>query len=141
MYLIKKIDKKLKGVKMKNYKYLQISAKPRYWEDAIINGKNDINGVIPFRNNDVWEIIIDIANGKVIDWKDIDAKIYYKVCDEGEYFILDKNKNKILKYNSDYVPDILSINDEGFGDYIIMNINKDGFIEDFKMYLKEKGLK
>ena len=59
--------------------------------------------------------------------------IYYKVCDEGEYFLVDgvTIKNR-LKYNDEYVPSFLSIGKNGYGDYIIMSIGKDGFIKNWK---------
>ena len=78
-----------------------------------------------------WEPIISLTEGKVTDWPDeTEADIHYKVCDQGEYWLLDENKKRIAKWKSHYVPNsILCVGDNGHGDYIIMSINNEGVIE------------
>lgn len=60
---------------------------------------------------------------------------HYKVCDDGEYVFLDENMNEIInitnEYDQYYVPDFLSIEDEGYGDYVHINIDGEGKIEHF----------
>ena len=49
--------------------FLQVSAEVRYWEDAAINGAEDEAGtLIPFRNGDLWEPVIDLVAGRIVDW-------------------------------------------------------------------------
>ena len=115
-------------------KFLKAVFNPRDWEDAIVNGIVDEDGdLIPFRNGESVEFIIDLENGCIKDWPSgINANIHYKVCDQGEYLILDHNMNALYQYKSSYVPDeYLCHGDNGYGDYIIMNINEDGLIENY----------
>lgn len=140
--------------KPSDVKFLHIDVGPRYWEDGSIkiNGiyEDDIEweeqekGVkpkMPFAeyNENVsnksesyrWQLTIDLDNLKIIDWpKGVEANIHYKVCDDGTYYLLDENK-EILEEKNCYVPEILSYIDEGFGDYIIMMINSEGYLENF----------
>lgn len=122
-------------------KYIEVSAGVRYWEDAELNGEDDVDGKIPGRNGDVWEIKIDLDTGKILDWpSENEAKIHYKVCDAGLYWLLDNSFKRILKQQDCYVPtQILCVGSNGHGDYIIFNINKDGFIEGWKKpYINEE---
>lgn len=115
-------------------KYLKISVAPRYWDDAEINGELDENGdLTPFRNGDLWEPVIDIDTGKFLDWDEgTEASFHFKVCDAGSYYLLDEDKNVISSIVNDYVPCGLCHGDEGYGDYIIMTVKKDGHIKGYK---------
>ena len=117
-----------------NAKYLLVDAEPRYWEDTEVNNEVDENGsLVPCREKDKWQPLIDLSQGQILNWEQGKiAKIHYKVCDKGEYFLLNENKDKVAKYYSFYVPDILSPKRDGFGDYIILNVDEDGFIDEFK---------
>ncbi len=91
---------------------------------------------IGYRESNYWEIIIDLAEGKVLNWpKDFCLKTHYKVCDDGEYVFLDKDMNEVVnitkEYEQYYVPDFLAIGDHGYGDYVYLNINGDGSIQHF----------
>lgn len=126
---------------MKNAKFIEVSAEVRYWEDAYVNSKEDVNGEIPLRNGILWEPVIDLENGKVQNWTDgVFASIHYKVCDQGQYWLLDENKQRIAKWKSHYVPDdILCVGDEGYGDYIIFQVDATGKIVNWeKPVLLEK---
>lgn len=126
-------------------KYLKVDAGVRYFEDAEVNGvqDDDDNPMIPFAvlckadsrlRYDMyrWRPTIDLEEGKIVDWpKGVDADIHYKVCDDGTYSLLDKDKNVLIEVNS-YVPDILCPKEEGYGDYIIMDIDEDGYIADWE---------
>jgi len=111
-------------------KFLEVKAKVRYWEDAIVNDVVDTEGkLIPCRQDDFWNPIIEIETGKIINWEiGKTADIHYKICDEGFYKLLDINKNVIIDIKK-YVPDVLSINDAGYGNYIILSIDKNGEIQ------------
>ncbi len=116
-------------------KFLKVEAQVRYWKDATINGENDEDGDnVPFKSGDLWVPVIEIENGVVIDWpKGVVAGIHFKVCDAGEYFLLDEDKNKIAKSNIYYVPnEFLCHGDEGFGDYIILDIDGSGKIHNYR---------
>lgn len=106
---------------------LEISAGARYWEDSEVNGVQDDNGdLIPFRNGDYWEPKIDLETGTIIDWpKGTTAKIHYKVCDDGTYYLKDKDGiTQLMKEG--YVPNDLIPGE--YGDYIIMDIDENGKI-------------
>lgn len=120
-------------------KYLRADFEPRYFEDSTVNGVEDVNGdLMPGANKGVIIWKIDITNGKIINW-DIGktAKIHYKVCDQGEYHLLDENEDEILKSNGYYVPNSMCPDGNGYGDYIIMKIDNNGIIEDFQLDIEE----
>ena len=117
--------------------YLFVEAGVRYWEDGVINGVEDKDGNIPCRDGDCWKPLININTGKIINWtQGVRANIHYKVCDNGTYKLLDANMELIKKIR-DYVPKMLSPKGEGWGDYIIMDIDADGQIKDWKIILDE----
>lgn len=142
----------MKVERLNEIKYLAVDAGVRYYEDAVVNGKDDVSvydnpdikpnmpcveqikeeptGVI---NSDHlrWRPVIDIKTGVIINWdKGNTAHAFYKVCDDGVYSLLDENKNTIYEVES-YVPDVLSIEDKGYGDYIDMIINENGEIHNW----------
>lgn len=121
------------GKPSENPLYLEVSANVRYWEDGEVNGVEDSNGeMIPFAIGDSWCPIIRLSDGQVVKWPvGTTAKVYYKVCDEGEYWLRDENK-RIYKYKGHYVPDkYLCKGSDGHGDYIILNIDAKGKIENW----------
>jgi len=117
--------------------YLFVEAGVRYWEDGVINGVEDKDGNIPCRDGDCWKPLININTGKIINWtQGVRANIHYKVCDNGTYKLLDANMELIKKIR-DYVPKMLSPKEEGWGDYIIMDIDADGQIQDWVISFDE----
>lgn len=120
-------------------KTLQVSVGVRYWEDATVNGIEDEQGdLIPCRVGDYWRPKIDIETGQILNWKQgITANIHYKVCDDGTYWLRDENDKDIIKSEGDYVPSILAIDDSGFGDYIIIAVDKKGFINNWKFDISD----
>ena len=113
--------------------YLKVRAGVRYWEDATVNGIEDSDGyLIPCREGDNWCPIIEVETGKIINWKQgVTADIHYKVCDDGDYYLLNKDQNLELEKDG-YVLDCLSIDDNGYGDYIILKVDENGFINNWK---------
>ena len=104
---------------------VRVDAEPRYPEDAEVNGvrEDNDNPKMPFLVHDdkyadgwCWKLDIDIVTGEIIGWpKDVRSRVWYKVCDccgvkygGKEYY--------------DYVPDFLSIDQDGYGDYIYITI-------------------
>lgn len=117
--------------------YLFVEAGVRRWDDGIMNGIEDKDGNIPCRDGDCWKPLININTGKIVNWKQgVRATTHYKVCDNGTYKLLDSNMELIKKIR-DYVPKMLSPKEEGWGDYIIMDIEPDGQINDWKIILDE----
>lgn len=114
-------------------KYLKVTAHVRYWEDAEVNGaeEDDDNPTIPFNDKETWTPVIDVDSGCIVDWpQGVTASVHYKVCDEGVYTLLDADKN-VIKEISSYVPDCLSISDSGYGDYICIDIDENGHINNW----------
>lgn len=131
-------------------RYLKLDAGVRYWEDTEVNGKKDVDlykckgntmPAMPFTvkvkdepqssiYSDCyrWQPTINVERGCIVDWpKGTTANVHYKVCDDGVYHLLDPMKNIILSVES-YVPDCIG----EYGDYIVMDIDGDGNIGDFR---------
>lgn len=119
---------------MNNARFIEVGADVRYWDDARLNGQEDTAGNIPLRKGDSWCPVIDLQTGEVIGWPDgVAADVHYKVCDQGEYWLLDESKQRIAKWKGYYVPDdILCVGDNGYGDYIIFKIGVDGRINGWR---------
>lgn len=115
--------------------YIEVSAGVRYWEDATINGVKDEDGeLIPLRDGDRWCPTIRLADGFVLDWPSgTEARIHYKVCDEGEYRLLNAERQAVAERLDGYVPDaFLCHGGRGCGSYIILDIGSDGYIKGWK---------
>lgn len=111
---------------------LVVEAGVRYWEDATVNDIEDKAGdLIPCRDGDYWKPIIDIETGVITNWtKGVVADIHYKVCDDGTYYLKDA-KNKTILKKEGYVPKILDLYNDSFGDYIILKVDTEGKISDW----------
>lgn len=109
---------------------LHVDAGVRYWEDTTVNGEEDETGtLIPFRNGERWQPVIRIADGVILDWPaGVAASIHYKVCDDGIYVLKDASGAVVGRREDDYVPDVLCPSGNGYGDYIIMDINDAGVV-------------
>lgn len=129
---------KLKIEKEFDVKYLQVEAGARYWGDAKVNGVEDTEGdLIPCRDGDYWCPLIDLESGVIENWeKGKTASVHYKCCDDGVYTLLDNNKQEIKSIDG-YVPDIMSPKESGYGDYIIMDIDENGKISNWRIELDE----
>lgn len=129
---------KLKIEKEFDAKFLQVQAGVRYWEDASVNGVEDTEGeLIPCRVGDDWQPLIELESGKILNWETgKTADIHYKVCDDGNYILLDENEGEI-KSIAGYVINDLAIGESGFGDYIIMKVDENGLIEGWSPTLEE----
>ncbi len=114
-------------------KFIKVDAQVRYWDDAEINGATSEEGLnIPFKNGDMWQPIIDIESGVIVDWpKGTNASFHFKICDAGSYYLLDENNNEVVSRLNNYVPNGLCHGDQGYGDYIIFSVNEDGSIVDY----------
>ena len=102
--------------------YIEVSAGVRYWDDATVNGTTDTDGtLIPLRKGDNWEPVIRLAD------------VHFKVCDAGEYWLLNDARKRVAKWAGFYVPDdFLCPGENGYGDYIILKVGVDGQIEKWR---------
>jgi hypothetical protein len=124
----------IKVPKRVEIKTLEVKARVRYWEDAYVNGEMDDEGtLIPFREGELWCPVIDIDSGTIIGWpQGTKASIHYKICDAGSYYLKDDQGETVIQINQNYVPSILSPKENGYGDYIIMDIDETGKIDNWK---------
>lgn len=128
-------------------RYLQANCGVRYWEDAYVNGVQDEDGSrIPCRDpmpNDhlgggIWMPLIDLETGTIVDWPSgTMADIHYKVCDDGTYQLLTEDRRTIVREVEGYVPSIMCPEGSGYGDYVIMKVDGDGRIANWKVDLSE----
>lgn len=127
----------VKVKKQVELKTLRVMAGVRYWEDSMINGVYDEEGTLtPCRKGENWCPDIDIDTGVVLNWElGKRAEIHFKVCDDGCYYLLDENDNVQLSIEGDYVPEMMCPKENGYGDYIIMDIDEIGKIKDWKKTL------
>ena len=115
----------------------------RYWENSEINGVEDdasspkmpcVESVEHFyygQKKLAWCPIIDLDNGRILNWSQGNvAKIHYKSCDENVVVIKDRNGEEVKDYTG-YVPNFLDPYRDGYGDYVIMGIDSNGYIRDF----------
>jgi hypothetical protein len=119
--------------------FLKAECGVRYWDDGEINGVADGEDVplMPFSNpsREEWAIIIDLEEGRIVDWpQGTSASVHYKVCDAGRYSLLDADKGELITIDG-YVPRIMSPKENGYGDYVIMDIGADGKIADWRIDL------
>ena len=115
--------------------YIAVNAEVRYWEDTEINGQEDTTGsMVPFRDGKYWKPVIRLDHGVFVNWPlGITANIHYKVCDAGTYSLLDGDMQTVGKWTGDYVPNkFLCHGDNGYGDYIIMKVDAEGFIQGYR---------
>jgi hypothetical protein len=128
----------VKTITQKPVRYLRARCGVRYWEDAKVNGVADTEGnLIPGRVGTSWCPLIDLETGKIENWTPgTTADIHYKVADDGDYVLLDADRN-VVKEIEGYVPSIMSPKESGHGDYVIMDIDGDGVIQNWEVDLDE----
>jgi hypothetical protein len=113
-------------------RFIEVRAGVRYWEDARVNGIEDAHGEIPLRKGDYWQPVVDLATGCILNWPEgVIATTCYKVCDEGDYWLLDASRKRIAKWKRLYVPSRFFDVDHGgiVSDYIVLRIGSDGMVE------------
>ncbi len=110
-----------------------VNAVVRYWEDGTVDGVRDTTGgLIPCREGESWCPKIDSETGEILNWESGKmAEIHYKVADEYSHIIKDGQKI-VENLQNEYVPDFMCPKENGHGDYVIMDIDKNGMIQDWK---------
>jgi hypothetical protein len=120
-------------------KYLRAECHVRYWEDATVNGVEDTDGsLIPCREGaEAWAPQIDLATGKIQNWRQgTKADIHYKVCDAGVYELRNEAGDLVSRVDG-YVIGMMCPEGNGYGDYIIMKVDENGVIANWKVDLTE----
>lgn len=86
----------------------------------------------PLVSGGMWTGLINLQTRKLLNWKREYGNMFLqaKVRDEGTYFLLDKDQKPFCKLVG-YVPNGLIPDEYGFGDYVRLRINDDGFIENW----------
>ena len=144
-------------------KRILVDCSPRYWEDCKVNGMDDISFIeskgvgtpgIPcaeqikekptdciYADHWRWRPIIDVETGLITNWRTgVNANIHYKVCDEFSCIFQDDKGLVIYQYDG-YVPPFMYPKSNGYGDYIIMDINENGYIQDWNKYKVKEFIK
>lgn len=89
----------------------------------------DIPYDFPLRVGDDWKAVIEIDTGRIVGWpKGETGNMHIKVCDEGNYYLIDDTGATIASIEEDYVPNKLLPPVDGYGDYVHFIINEDGII-------------
>lgn len=122
-----------------------VNANVKYW-DGEINGMADhtktprmpcvVKGDKGYR----WMPIIDIETGQIRNWRaGTTAEIHYRVYDGFACKIIDEKGDVPcdIKDYEGYVLDFMCPKEDGYGDYIVMDIDENGYIQDWD---KEKVL-
>ena len=91
------------------------------------------------KNENILECLIDIDSGVIVGYiPEILINIFDECVDEGIYVLYDEDMNIIAEYEG-YVPNILEVNENGYGDYLNFTINEDGSILNWKQHINYLG--
>lgn len=143
----------IKIIKEVEAKYIQVDTEVLYWENTEVNGELDVDFYeskghgepkIPcavrvkdnpenciYSDHWHWKPIIDIETGRIVNWTDgVKADVVYKVCDGFACDVFDAEWKKLFSYEG-YVPRFMCPREDGYGDYIDMEIDGEGFIKDW----------
>ena len=120
-------------------KTLKVVAYCRYpYEDASYNGvvldEMEKELTVPGLDGNVLTWHIDLDTGEVEEFKEFNYSkeftVWYKIVDEGNYYLLDKNNKVCKSIENDYVIDSLQIDGDGYGDYMVLTI-KNGIVQNW----------
>lgn len=112
----------VKTTKEIDIKFLRMEIPVRY-------GEEDIPNDFPGRTDDVLSLLVDVESREIIGFpKDFCYNVHMKVCDEGSYYLLDANKEELLKLENYYAPN--EFVPGSYGDYVELNI-VNGVIENW----------
>ena len=129
---------KVKVIKEEEVSFIKAVCQVRYWEDAKVNDVEDEDGdLMPCQEGGLWCPIIELETGIIVNWEQgKTADIHYKICDAGTYTLFNATQEQVTSIDG-YVPDIMCPEGDGYGDYIIMKIDADGKIQNWKVTLDE----
>jgi len=105
----------------------------KYLKVRIDISGEDLPNDIPFRFGDRWEVIIDLDSGSVMNWHyPSRVHVSVKVVDSGTYWIYDQDLQLIKRLGETcspkYVPNRLLPPEDGYGDYLDLDIDEEGKI-------------
>lgn len=143
---IKSMFLKESFIESSNADYLFVNARIRHCEDAEIDTGNDMVADIDDESmksgqksnmpcmviengNYFWRPIINIKTGQIVNWEQGKAaSTSYKIVDECgvSYRLAGGEKSKEIV---DYVPDCLCVDEFGYGDYMYLSIDFEGYID------------
>lgn len=120
-----------------NLKYIKCHFYIRDWSGFVCSARK-----IPFSSENYWNPVIDVDEGKIIDWeKGVTLNVNAKTCDDNELYLYDENNNLIIWFDNyqketvhfyrGYVPEFLDVIGDGCGDYLQLIIDRDGYIKNF----------
>jgi len=96
-------------------------------EMAVRYDEEDIPNDFPLRDGDMCRGLINIDEGRIVDWPHgKEGRLQMKVCDQGSYELFDKDRNSLARIDNDYVPNDLIPGE--YGDYVDMKIDTEGKI-------------
>ena len=128
-------------------KFIRFTKEIDYWLEMVeLNGKiyDQMDDVAAWSNlrkdfpslvndKDEIELLINIENGHIENWPDGKTGDFrtVKIVDTGHYELLDIAQRKLRVLDS-YVPEFLSIEDKGYGDYLEFEVDSKGYIKNWK---------
>ena len=122
-----------------NVKYIGFNVPADINDFEFPDGESIDNFIQYNESENTLECLIDIESGYVIEYnQNISINIFDKCVDEGTYVLYDENMNIIDEYEG-YVPNILEVNENGYGDYLNFTINEDGSILNWKQHINYLG--
>ena len=83
-------------------------------------------------------LTLDLKTGKILDWNYGDFVCDYKMVDGGLYRIY--TSSYYYEIVGEYVPEALAVGDDGWGDYILLDITEDGSVVGFNKSVAQKEL-
>ena len=120
---------------------ISVDSYVRYWEDACVNGEPDdgdtpkIPCAVKSDNGSYyWKPVIDIETGQILNWQQgVTANVHYKVCDEFACKVVGRiaGVTNLIKDYEGYVPGFMCPRMYPDGDYIVMDIDENGYIKDW----------
>lgn len=95
-----------------------------------------VTGYVDGSEEIIWNI--DIETGKVLEWNGNAVYVFDKLRDNGTYeLVIDE---KVIRTMEGYVPDFCCIGENGYNDYIKLDVDADGCIRGWDNKLKDECL-
>jgi hypothetical protein len=131
-------------------KYLKVVIPVDWWiEDVRINDFTfDEDETEKFKqtfptlfDDDNFVLNINLETGHIENWPDSTTGGDFrtvKLIDIASYYIIDENGDLVEDYERAYVPEVLSIVEKGYGDYLEFNVTPAGDIEAWEYDINKK---
>ena len=144
---VTEVFSKKHDAELRRPKFVRFTKEIDYWLEMVeLNGKiyDQMDDVAAWSNlrkdfpslvndKDEIELLINIENGHIENWPDGKTGDFctVKIVDTGHYELLDVAQRK-LRVLDGYVPEFLSIEDKGYGDYLEFEVDAKGYIKNWK---------